>query len=84
MLIEVPKRERSVWVLSAESIAVFKMMFYRPKDIVDLERLLAVRGPALDAAYVRVQLIDMVGGDDERIITWDRLVLDERARTTDS
>jgi hypothetical protein len=44
------------WFLSAESVAVFKMLFFRPKDIVDLERLVEVRQDKLDKAYVREQL----------------------------
>jgi hypothetical protein len=64
---------QQAWFLSAESVAVFKMLFFRPKDIVDLERLLAVRGDALDRQYVRDQLVITVGSDDPRIARWDRL-----------
>ena len=65
---------RRAWFLSAEAIAVFKLLFFRGKDIVDLERLLAVQGPALDVAYIREKLVEMMGKDDERVIKWDRLV----------
>jgi hypothetical protein len=63
----------SGWFLSAESIAVFKLLFFRGKDIVDLERLVAVRD-ALDRDYVRRWLVDMMGEDDERVQRWDALV----------
>lgn len=60
--------------LSAEAIAVFKMLFFRLKDRVDLERLIAVRGARLDRAYVRRWLVEMMGDEDERVAAWDALV----------
>ena len=74
-------RGRAMWVLSAEDLAVFKMLFFRPKDLLDLERLLALSaGPstalrtgAFDAAYVRRWLVEMVGADDARVAKWDGL-----------
>lgn len=64
----------SGWFLSAEAIAVFELLFFRGKDIVDLERLVAVRGSRLDRAYVRRWLVDMMGEDDQRVIRWDEIV----------
>lgn len=66
--------QRDIPVLSAESLCVFKMLFYRGKDIQDLERLAARRQERLDASWVRAQLIDMVGDDDERIASWDAII----------
>jgi len=63
----------SVWFLSAEALCVFKLLFFRGKDIVDLERLIAVRAAALDAAYVRARIVAMLGEDDARVTTWDQL-----------
>jgi hypothetical protein len=63
----------SGWFLSAESLAVFKLLFFRGKDIVDLERLVAVR-PELDTTYVRRWIVDMMGDDDERTRRWDEIV----------
>lgn len=63
----------SVWFLSAEALCVFKLLFFRGKDVVDLERLIAVQGRAIDAAYVRAQVATMLGEDDPRVATWDRL-----------
>lgn len=63
----------SLWFLSAEAIAVFKLLFFRPKDIVDLQRLVAVC-EALDAPYVRRWIVDMMGDDDPRVVAWDDLV----------
>jgi hypothetical protein len=61
-----------VWILSAESIAVFKLLFFRGKDLVDLERLVAVRAE-LDLAYVRARVAAMMGEGDERVRAWDRI-----------
>ncbi len=63
----------SVWFLSAEALCVFKLLFFRGKDVVDLERLIAVQGSAIDANYIRTRIIDMLGHDDPRVETWDRL-----------
>lgn len=63
-----------VWFLSAEALSVFKLLFFRGKDVVDLERLVAVHGDALDVAYVRNQIVAMLGADDPRVATWDRIL----------
>ncbi len=60
----------SGWFLSAEALAVFKLLFFRGKDLVDLERLVAVR-PDLDRAYVRRSIVEMMGEDDARVRRWD-------------
>ena len=61
------------WFLSAEALCFFKMMFFRPKDLIDLERLLRIQWKNLDAGYVRRWLVDTMGADDERVTKWDRL-----------
>ncbi|MBO6935761.1 MAG: hypothetical protein JJ863_12325 [Deltaproteobacteria bacterium] len=63
-----------VWLLSAEATAVFKMLFFRPKDLVDLERLVPVQGDGLDTDYVRRWIVAMLGEDDVRVERWDRIV----------
>lgn len=65
--------DHDAWFLSAESIAVFKLYFFRGKDRVDLERLLAVR-PQLDRGYIRDQIVGDLGADDERVAFWDAAV----------
>jgi hypothetical protein len=61
-------------VLSAEAVCVFKLLFFRPKDLVDLAGLVARQGSALDAAYVREQLELMFPGGDDRLDAWERIV----------
>lgn len=70
---------KNLWFLSAEALAVFKLLFFRGKDLVDLERLVAVQGERLDSAYVRRHLVEMMGEEDERVRRWDAIV--ERARS---
>ncbi|MBI1814085.1 MAG: hypothetical protein HYR72_03840 [Deltaproteobacteria bacterium] len=70
--------DRDTWVLSAESLAVFKMLFHRPKDIADVGRLIEIRGDVFDVDFVRRSLVDMLGEDEERIASWDRLVHEHR------
>lgn len=64
----------SGWFLSAEALAVFKLLFFRGKDMVDLERLVAVR-PELDGTYVRERIVEMMGEDDARTRRWDEIRL---------
>lgn len=60
--------------LSPEAITVFKLLFFRSKDLGDLAQLVAVRRDALDRAYVRRWLVEMMGEDDERVRRWDDIV----------
>jgi hypothetical protein len=73
-------RSRQVPFLDAESLAVFKLLFFRGKDLVDLEHLVAAAGADLDHAWVRAQIIDMLGDDDARVTEWDRIVREHAPR----
>jgi hypothetical protein len=64
---------RPMRILSAEDLAIFKLLFFRGKDIVDVERLVALQGARLDRAYIRRWLVDCVGPDDARVHKWDEL-----------
>jgi hypothetical protein len=63
----------SGWFLSAEAISVFKLLFFRSRDVADLERLVAVR-PELDRSYIRRWIVEMMGEDDPRTRRWDEIV----------
>jgi len=63
-----------VSLLSAEALAVFKLLFFRSKDIADLERLVATQQGRMDLAYVRRHIADMMGDEDPRVRKWDDLV----------
>lgn len=68
-----PLLGRPAGFLTAEDLSVFKMMFFRPKDLVDVQYMLAVQQAAFDRGYVRRWLVDMVGETDERVVRWDDL-----------
>ncbi len=61
------------WVLSAEDLAVFKMLFDRDKDLSDVRRMWAHGEAAFDADYVRHWLVRLVGTADHRIEAFERL-----------
>jgi hypothetical protein len=73
--VEVSLLGQTIRILSAEDLTVLKLLFFRGKDIVDVERLVAVQGGRLDRAYVRTWLVDCVGEDSERVRRWDALCL---------
>jgi len=65
-------RGRDVPILDAESLCVFKLLFFRPKDLLDVEKVVALS--PLDHGFVRRWIVDMVGESDERVRRWDAIV----------
>lgn len=65
-----------VW--DAESLVVFKMMFFRRKDLADVEQVLVTQGIQFDHSWVREQLVGMYGARDPRLTAWDELVHEVR------
>ncbi len=63
----------SIRILSAEDLVVLKLLFFRGKDVVDVERVVAVQAAKLDRDYVRCWLVDCVGPDAERVRKWDEI-----------
>lgn len=57
----------------AETLVVFKLMFFRRKDLADVEQVLRTQGEQFDRAWVRAQLAGMYGGGDARLAAWDEL-----------
>ena len=55
------------WFLSAEDTALAKLLYARPKDVQDLERLFAVQVGHIDLAYLRQWLPRMVPAGDARL-----------------
>jgi nucleotidyltransferase AbiEii toxin of type IV toxin-antitoxin system len=68
--------DQQVMILDAESLAVFKLMFFRPQDFVDVRNMLKFQGTAFDRQWVRQQLLEIVGPRDPRVAEWDKLVSD--------
>jgi hypothetical protein len=67
---------RAATILGPEDLAVLKMMFFRRKDLADVEALLREQAAALDRGFVRQTLIALVGADDERVASFDAIVRD--------
>jgi hypothetical protein len=68
--------ERPLWVLGAEDLVVLKMMFYRRKDLADVEAVLRDQGERLDRSAIRERLSALVGADDERLRELDSIERD--------
>ena len=60
-------------ILSAESLALMKMLLFRGQDKVDVERMVEVNTD-LHHARVRAALVELFGEDSERLWFWDRTV----------
>jgi hypothetical protein len=70
---QVPLGAERATIWDAETLAVFKMMFFRRKDIADVEQILRSQS-SFDRDFVREQLVDIYGPRDPRIAQWDELV----------
>lgn len=77
---ELERRRRSVvlfgrplWILAPEDLVVLKMMFFRRKDVADVEAVLRDLGDELDLAWIRRKLVRLAGKEDERIGSWDQI-----------
>lgn len=68
--------QEKVMIWDAETLAVFKMMFFRRKDIADVEQILLNQASTFDRDWVRQELVDMYGARDARVAQWDELVRD--------
>ena len=60
----------------AETLAVFKLIFFRRKDLADVEQILRTQGAQFDRSWVRKHLAGMYGAGDPRLSAWDELVRD--------
>lgn len=66
----VPFGGSSIPILSATDLSIFKALFDRPKDWVDIDEMLAYG--EVDTGEVRTWLVQLVGADDRRVERWDR------------
>lgn len=62
--------------ISPEDLTVMKLLFFRSKDLIDVERLVAFGGDRFDRSYVAAALADIVGADDARLLRWRQLLAD--------
>jgi hypothetical protein len=71
---EVKMEDQSVYIWDAETLCVFKMMFFRDKDSTDLKQILRVQGSNFNRDWVRDHLVHIYGQQDPRISRWDEFV----------
>ncbi len=64
---------QTVQIWDAETLIVFKLMFFRRKDLGDIEQILRNQGTALDFAWIDDQLTRTFGQNDPRILQWREL-----------
>ena len=63
----VPFAESEIWILSAEDIAIFKIIYDRPKDRAEVREVLLCMGERIDVAYMTGWLERMLGSEDARV-----------------
>jgi hypothetical protein len=73
---EVPIGNRRAYIWDAETLCIFKMMFFRQKDLVDIQSILRSQGTSLDRAWIDKSLLDLYGSRDPRISRWRELAAD--------
>ena len=62
-----------VMVWDAESLVVFKMMFFREKDLVDVRQIVRTQAGTFDRSWVEEQLSEIFGRRDPRVTQWQEL-----------
>jgi hypothetical protein len=67
-------------VLSPEDLAVFKVLFDRPKDWIDLEAIVLTCGERFETRYVERWVSSVVGPDDPRTVKLRALLEKHAAR----
>lgn len=72
--------EQTIRVLSPEDLAIFKILFDRPKDWVDLEAILFSRGARFEHTYVERWVAAIVGSDDARAVRLRQLLREHVTR----
>jgi hypothetical protein len=72
---QVPIGRQQAYIWDAETLCVFKMMFFRQKDLVDVQSVLrSSQGDLLDRDWIEKSLLELYGKRDPRITRWRELV----------
>jgi hypothetical protein len=69
----VPLGNHSAHIWDAETLCVFKMMFFRQKDLVDIASILRSQGASLDRNWVEQSILELYGARDPRVTRWREL-----------
>ena len=54
-------------------LVVFKMKFFRRKDVADVEQILLTQRESLDATWIEGHLEQLFGRHDPRVTQWNEL-----------
>ena len=71
--VRVPFANQEMWILAAEDLLVFKLIFGRTKDFADIERLIAARRELLNWKYLNGQLVNIFEPTDPRFERYEEL-----------
>ena len=64
---QVPFADGEIWILSAEDITIFKVIYDRPRDRAEVREVLLCLGELMDVAYTLEWLERLLGGEDSRV-----------------
>lgn len=60
-----------IW--DAETLVIFKLMFFRDKDLIDIAQILRTQAGQLDLEWITTRLVDLFGRRDPRVSRWEGL-----------
>lgn len=61
-------------IRDAETLVIFKLMFFRDKDLVDIAQILRTQAGRLDSDWITTRLVDLFGRRDPRVSRWHELL----------
>ena len=64
---QVPFADGEIWILSAEDITIFKVIYDRPKDRAEVREVLLCMGERMDVVYTIGWLERILGSEDSRV-----------------
>lgn len=70
----VPFGDREIPILSAEDLLIFKLLFDRPKDWIDIEQILFAQAGEFDIGYVDLWLAELIDDGDPRRSRFDQAI----------
>ncbi len=73
---QVPFADGEIWILSAEDITIFKIIYDRPKDRAEVREILLCMGERMDVAYTIGWLERILGSEDPRVTRFREAVAD--------
>jgi hypothetical protein len=69
---QVPFADGEIWILSAEDITIFKVIYDRPKDRAEVREVLLCMGERMDVGYTLGWLKRILGSEDARVTRFQR------------